>query len=304
MSVMRLGYVHMRVTDMAEAKNHYANLLGLYEMKAQGNRVWYKGWDEWNHHSVVLEEGGVGVIKYGFKVEYEDDIAKIEKNAQDFGATVERMSAGENPEVGDGIRIHTPSEHVFEVYHHMTEVSTEVGTHNPDAFPRHLVGIGAPCLDHSLLSCDDPALMEKFFIATFDYFTTERVATSLDADADTIAVWMTNNNIYHQMAVLKGPQAGIHHFAFRLEDWNEVLHAADLMAIDDVPIDIGPTRHGITRGKTVYFFDPSGNRNEVFAGGLLSHRDRPMVTWTADQVGKGIFYHARELNERFTTVFT
>ncbi|HHV21004.1 MAG TPA: catechol 2,3-dioxygenase [Propionibacterium sp.] len=304
MSVMRLGYVHMRVTDMAEAKNHYANLLGLYEMKAEGNRVWYKGWDEWNHHSVVLEEGGVGVIKYGFKVEYEDDIAKIEKNAQDFGATVERMSAGENPEVGDGIRIHTPSEHVFEVYHHMTEVSTEVGTHNPDAFPRHLVGIGAPCLDHSLLSCDDPALMEKFFIATFDYFTTERVATSLDADADTIAVWMTNNNIYHQMAVLKGPQAGIHHFAFRLEDWNEVLHAADLMAIDDVPIDIGPTRHGITRGKTVYFFDPSGNRNEVFAGGLLSHRDRPMVTWTADQVGKGIFYHARELNERFTTVFT
>ena len=35
-------------------------------------------------------------------------------------------------------------------------------------------------------------------------------------------VWMTNNQIYHQMAVLKGPQAGIHHFAFRLEDWAEV----------------------------------------------------------------------------------
>ncbi|MDO5682780.1 MAG: catechol 2,3-dioxygenase [Propionibacteriaceae bacterium] len=304
MSIMRLGYIHMRVTDMAEAKNHYANLLGLYEMKTEGNRVWYKGWDEWDHHSVVLEEGGVGVIKYGFKVEYEEDIAQIENRAKAFGATVERMSAGENPEVGDGIRIHTPSEHVFEVYHSMTTVGVEVGTHNPDAFPRHLVGIGAPCLDHSLLSADDPKLMEKFLIETFDYFTTERVDTSLDDDADTIAVWMTNNNIYHQMAVLKGPQAGIHHFAFRLEDWNEVLHAADLMAIDDVPIDIGPTRHGITRGKTVYFFDPSGNRNEVFAGGLMSHRDRPMVTWTADQVGKGIFYHARELNERFTTVFT
>lgn len=304
MSVMRLGYIHMRVTDLAEAKNHYANLLGLYEMKAEGNRVWYKGWDEWNHHSLVLEEGGVGVTKFGFKVEYEDDIAQIEKRAQDFGVTVERMSAGENPEVGDGIRMTSPSDHTIEVYHQMTEVSTEVGTHNPEAFPRHLVGIGAPCLDHALLSADDPKMMEKFFIATFDYFTTERVDTTLDDDADTIAVWMTNNNIYHQMAVLKGPQAGIHHFAFRLEDWYEVGRAADLMSMDDVPIDIGPTRHGITRGKTVYFFDPAGNRNEVFAGGLLSHRDRPMVTWTADQVGKGIFYHARELNERFTTVFT
>lgn len=304
MSVMRLGYVHIRVTDMAEAKNHYANLLGLYEMKSEGDKVWYKGWDEWNHHSVVLEEGGVGVIKYGFKVEHESDIADIENRCADFGVRTERMSAGENPEVGDGLRIFTPSDHTFEVYHHMTEVSTEVGTHNPEAFPRHLVGIGVPNLDHSLLSTDDPALMEKFLKAAFGYFTTERVATSLDDDADTIAVWMTNNNIYHQMAVLKGPQAGIHHFAFRLEDWYEVGRAADLMAMDDTPIDIGPTRHGITRGKTVYFFDPAGNRNEVFAGGLLSHPDRPMVTWTTDQIGKGIFYHARELNERFTTVFT
>jgi catechol 2,3-dioxygenase len=27
-----------------------------------------------------------------------------------------------------------------------------------------------------------------------------------------------------------------------------------------------PARHGITRGTTIYFFDPAGNRNEVFAG--------------------------------------
>lgn len=304
MGVMRLGYIHMKVTDMEEAKNHYANLLGLYEVKAEGNKVWYKGWDEWDHHSVVLEEGGVGVTKFGYKVEYEDDIAEIEKKAQAFGATVERMSAGDNPEVGDGIRMVGPSGHTLEVYHSMTEYGTEVGTHNPEAFPRHLVGIGVPCLDHALMSTPNVKEQEAFFKAAFDYFTTERVDTTLEADADTIAVWMTNNNIYHQMAVLNGPQGGIHHFAFRLEDWNEVGRAADLMAMDDTPIDIGPTRHGITRGRTVYFFDPSGNRNEVFAGGLMSHRDRPMVTWTADQVGKGIFYHARELNERFTTVFT
>ncbi|MPN61000.1 Metapyrocatechase [bioreactor metagenome] len=87
------------------------------------------------------------------------------------------------------------------------------------------------------------------------------------------------------------------------EGW-EVTRAADLFSMDDVPIDVGPTRHGITRGKTVYFFDPAGNRNEVFAGGYLSFPDRPMVTWTPDVLGKAIFYHARELNERFTTVLT
>ena len=37
--------------------------------------------------------------------------------------------------------------------------------------------------------------------------------------------------------------------------------------MNGIDIDIGPTRHGITRGHTIYFFDPVGNRNEVFTGG-------------------------------------
>jgi catechol 2,3-dioxygenase len=115
---------------------------------------------------------------------------------------------------------------------------------------------------------------------------------------------MTSNNQIHQIAVLEGAPGKLHHFAFKLQDWAEVGRAADIMTMDDVPIDIGPTRHGITRGQTVYFFDPSGNRNEVFAGGYPAYRDRPLNKWTPDQIAKGIFYHARELNERFTAVYT
>jgi catechol 2,3-dioxygenase len=305
MAVMRMGYVHARVTDLAEAKQHYANTLGLYETLSTDDKVYYKGWDEWDHHSVVLEEGGVGVVKYGFKVEYESDIDLIEKRALDFGLSVERMSAGENPEVSDGIRFISPSEHVFEVYHAQTVIGTEVGTHNPEAFPRHLVGVGAPALDHSLILAEDVRTMENMFRQVFDFFPTERVQTDLeDDDAHYIATWMTSNNQIHQIAVLEGPQAKLHHFAFKLQDWTEIGRAGDLFAMDDVPIDIGPTRHGITRGQTIYFFDPAGNRNEVFSGGYPAYRDRPINKWTPDQLAKGIFYHARELNDRFTTVFT
>jgi hypothetical protein len=68
--------------------------------------------------------------------------------------------------------------------------------------------------------------------------------------------------------------------------------------------DVRSTWNGITRGETIYFFDPAGNRNEVFAGGNEAVPDRPTVTWTVDQLGKGIFYIDRELNERFITVLT
>jgi catechol 2,3-dioxygenase len=67
MAVLRMGYVHVRVTDLAEAKEHYANTLGLYLTKEEPGRAFFKGWDEWDHHSVVLEEGGVGAVKFGFK---------------------------------------------------------------------------------------------------------------------------------------------------------------------------------------------------------------------------------------------
>ena len=44
-----------------------------------------------------------------------------------------------------------------------------------------------------------------------------------------------------------------------------MLRPGDIFGMDRVPIDVGSTRPGITEGLTIYFFDPAGNRNEVFA---------------------------------------
>ena len=304
MAVMRMGYLHVKVTDLTEAKEHYGSTMGLYQTLEQDGKAYFKGWDEWDHHSVVLEEGGVGFGKAGYKCEYPEDVAAIEAKAMAFGYPVERMSAGENPEVGDGIRVTLKSGHQMEFYSHMTAWGLEVGTHNPDAFPRHMVGIGAPRLDHMMIWVNDVPEIERFFMECVGMYPTERIMTSLDDDAEQIASFLTLGESNHDIAIVQMPENKIHHFAFEMRSWDDILRAGDIMAMDDVPIDIGPTRHGITRGTTIYFFDPAGNRNETFAGGYRCFRDRPTVIWTADQIGKGIFYHARELNERFMTVAT
>ena len=278
--------------------------MGLYQTLEQDGKVYYKGWDEWDHHSVVIEEGGVGYVKCGFKCETPEDVADIERKAVAMGYPVARMAAGENPEVGDGIRVTLPSGHEIEFYSSMTAWGLEVGTHNPDAFPRHMVGIGAPRLDHALLWVQrrrrDREVLHRLRRHVGDRAGPHR----LDDDAHTIATWLTIGESNHDIALLEAPENKIHHFAFEMRGWDDILTAADIFAMDDVPIDIGPTRHGITRGTTIYFFDPSGNRNETFAGGYRCFRDRPTVTWTPDQLGKAIFYHSRELNERFLTVAT
>lgn len=72
---------------------------------------------------------------------------------------------------------------------------------------------------------------------------------------------------------------GFHHCAFFLDEWGDVLKAADVMAKHNVKIDVTPQRHGITRGYTIYFFDPSGNRHETFAGlGYLTQLDMSVIT--------------------------
>ena len=302
--VLRLGYVHARVTDMTDAKSHYGSTMGLYPVHEEPGKIYYKGWDEYDHHSVVLEEGGVGLVKLGFKVADPADIGNIEIAAGAFGCVTERMSAGENLEVSDGLRIVTPSEHVIEIYHGMTAVGSEVGSINPDVFPRHLVGVGAPRVDHALITAADVKEMERFFADVLGFYPTERVVTSLDDDADYVGTWMTAGNNVHDIAVINGPNGKLHHFAFELRDWSEIVRAGQLFAMDDVSLDIGPTQHGITRGATIYYFDPAGNRNEVFAGGYRAFPDKPTNIWTVDQLAKGIFYIQRELNERFTTVLT
>lgn len=303
MGVMRLGYVHIRVTDLEAARRHYVDTLGMYPIASESGKLYLKAWDEYDHHSVVLEEGGVGLVKLGYKCESAADLELFEARSEQFGATTARVHRGENLAVGEGVRITLPSEHVVELYADIEYEGTATGALNPDPYPRDLVGVGVPRVDHALVTCEDPEAVERFFSECLGFKASERVVTDL-AHPELLGSWMFCGNSPHDIAFIKGPNAKLHHFAYLLEDWNAILKAGDRFSMDDVPISTGPTRHGITRGTTIYFFDPSGNRNEVFAGGYQTFADFPTITWTADQLGKGIFYISRELDEQFTSVLT
>ena len=74
---MRLGYVHVRESDLDKASEYYTNVLGLQEVTRQDGKRYFKCWDEYDHHSVVIENGGLGLVKMGYKVESLDDLTRI-----------------------------------------------------------------------------------------------------------------------------------------------------------------------------------------------------------------------------------
>ena len=83
---------------------------------------------------------------------------------------------------------------------------------------------------------------------------------------EVIGTWLSCGESPHDLAFIKGPNGKLHHFAYHLEDWSAILRAGDIFSMDDVPIDIGPTRHGITRGTTIYFFDPRATATRCSPG--------------------------------------
>jgi catechol 2,3-dioxygenase len=305
--VMRPGHVQIRVLDMEDAVVHYSDRLGLIEVKRDGqNRAYFKGWTEIDAYSVILREADEpGMDFMGFKVDGPDTLAALKQGLVEYGCNVESIPAGELEGCGERVRFDSPTGHYFELYAEKEQTGKwGLNERNPEAWPEGLKGMKATRFDHCLLYGDDIDGTVELFEKALGFQLSEQV---LDSENDNlrVAAFLSCSMKAHDVALVRHPEKGkFHHASFYLNTWEDVLRAADLIAMHDISLDIGPTRHGLTHGQTIYFFDPSGNRNEVFAGGDYTYPDHPVVTWDAEQLGKAIFYHDRKLNENFLGVVT
>ncbi|QID16226.1 catechol 2,3-dioxygenase [Nitrogeniibacter mangrovi] len=306
--VLRPGHAQLRVLNLEEGVRHYRDVLGMVETgrDAQG-RVYLKCWDERDHNSLILRESDrAGIDFFAFKVLDEATLDKLERDLQEYGLTTERIPAGELMETGERVRFEIPSGHKIELYATKTQVGNGLQVTNPAPWtPAAEKGIAPVRLDHCLLYGPNIAEVKKLFCEVLGFYLVERVLGP-DGEGEA-AIWLSCSHKVHDIAFVEHPEPGkLHHLSFLLESWEEVLRAGDILAMNKVPIDIGPTRHGITRGCTIYAWDPSGNRFETFMGGYQPYPDYEPTTWTFDGLGEGggLDYPQRKLHESFLTVVT
>lgn len=305
--VLRPGHVQLRVLDLEAAVRHYSEVLGLWETArdAQG-RVYFKAWDEHDHHSVVLREADTAGMDFmGFRVDAPATLEHLaaEVEASGLASELRWIEPGEMRATGRRFRFTVPTGHAIELFAEKDKVGNGMPTLNPEVAPENLKGMSPSRFDHCLLYGDDLDGTVKLFTEVLGFTLTEQVVAG--PEKLQLAAFLTCSNKPHDVAFIRHPEKNrFHHASFVLDNWGEVLKAADIITRKRVSLDIGPTRHGITRGETIYFFDPSGNRNEVFSGGYIHYPDRPLLTWTDDELGRAIFYHDRKLNENFLNVVT
>ena len=216
------------------------------------------------------------------------------------------IPAGE-PTTGERFRFTIPTGHVMELFAEKGIVGNNCGTDgpdiNPDPWPDGLKGIARPA---STTACS--------------------TATTWTAPSScSPRCWASASPKGHagrrqelhdrRLPVLleQGPRRGLHPPAGEGQVPPRLLRTARLGAgpacrrhpVPHQDLDRhrpDPPRHHPRR--TIYFFDPSGNRNEVFSGGYIYYPDKPTITWYDESLGPAIFYHDRKLNETFLSVFT
>jgi len=304
--VLRLGEVQLRVMDIEASKRHYGTHMGLHEMLTDANGlVYYKAWDEHDHHSVVLRQTDrAGIDHIAFKVLDDKTLTELEQKVRDFGLEVENVAAGVYPKSGRRIKFKLPTGHEMHLYAEKEYVGNSLGTLNPGVLPDEGVvrGFRINGLDHCFIAGPDITENVRLFTEVFEFNLTEQLL-EVNSKMQLLA-FVSCSSRAHDIAFGLNPNPGsLHHVSFRLDSTQDHVHATDLVGKYKINVEISD-RHGITRGKTTYFFDPSGNRNEIFTEGYTYYPDRPVLTWDTTDLDGAAFSQSRHVPESFLGTFT
>ena len=302
---VRPGLIQLRVLDLDETLKFYTDILGLDEVgRTSDGRVMLKTYDEFDHHSVTLRKADKPGLDYvGFKVLTAAQLEEIKIGTEKFGYEVSEVAANtEQPGFGKQYKFTICTGHEIHIYTEVEMAKDHPQLNNPDIWNKPPRGMRAVRLDHFLLYGPNIEEAERFMQEVFKMYVPEICNTP---DGKRLASWITGNNKPHDLAFVEYPKPNtIHHVGFYLQTWEDILHAADLIAINHLKLDIGPTRHAITRGLTIYFWEPSGNRIETYCGGYTAYPDSPQRVWDSDQLGRGLFYFSGEMIPSFLEIVT
>ncbi|MCG2635322.1 MAG: VOC family protein [Gammaproteobacteria bacterium] len=301
MALTRFGYASLQVMDVDAAARHYVDIVGLRETDRVDGKVYLQAKDNQDHHCIILNPSdSAGLESIGFKVNDPADLDNAAAAAEAAGANVTRIAANEIAGQGEGVQITLPSTHLLTLYYHADKIGYACGMENPDPVGSTETGGKVNHLDHCLISAENPAEVTEFLVKVLDFGQSER---AMDPGGNMMISFLFCGNTMHDLALGPGPNGHLHHLAFMVDDRGDVVRGVDLLKEKGVPtFDYGLSRHGIGGVQTVYFHDPSGNRNEFFSGAYVTPGipDRvPPITWTMDHLTRGAFYYENAVPETF-----
>lgn len=259
-NITRTGRAVLHVTDLEAARRFYIDALGFYETESDENHLYLRGYEEQNHHSLLLKKAdkpAVEVISY--KVYKEEDLEKIAQVAETNKLPYKWLEKGEQHAMGRALRMQDVSGLSLEFYAEMDHVECLLQRY--DLYR----GARIQRIDH--LNCLVPDVQKAydFYNREFGFRCSEYTE---DDDGNLWAIWTHRKGNVHDQAFMNGDGPLLHHIGFWLPDPLASLHACDVLASMGMAdhIERGPGRHGLSNAFFLYLRDPDGHRIELYSG--------------------------------------
>lgn len=290
-SISHCGTITLGTPDLETSLGFFRDTLGMEEVARIGDTSYLRGYQELKHHSLVLEQRAQAeVLALSFRTARPQDpeLFAEELTRQE----IEWVEVAAQTETGRGtaVRFLLPGgDHPLELYYDIdrTEAPAEIGSRLPSNSSRRR-GLGIRRLDHFNVQTSPDSIneAERWMRETLGFRRREYV-TFPDRPDTLRGSWLSVTPQVHDIAIganADHERARFHHVAFNLENYADVLTAADVLRDHDVSWGVGPGKHGLGQAMYLYLHDPgSDHRVELYAGGyLIFDRDWEAIEWTAD----------------------
>lgn len=257
--ILRAAYAELHVTDLEASERFYVELLGLVVSAREEDALYLRGWEERQHHSIVLRRAAQpAVARIGFRVRSDADLDLLAAAFGARGCTV-RWADAELAGMGRALRAWDPFGFPLEFFHEIELFDTQL--------QRFDLQRGAPILrmDHFNLHSAQVEATFAFWVS-LGFRCTEYISTDGD-DERLTGAWLTRKPAVHDVALTAGRGPRFHHIGMWVGEPGGVLRACDQLAAAGAvaAIERGPGRHGVSNAFFVYLRDPDGHRIELYS---------------------------------------
>jgi catechol 2,3-dioxygenase len=291
LDIAHLAHVELLTPKLEESVWFFVNVMGLTESGRQGDSVYLRGWDDYEHHTLKLTASKLpGLGHFAFRTRtpqaLERRVAAIEQSG--YGQGWHDGDLGHGP----AYQFTDPDGHKIEVYYE-TEWYRPPQNARPalknqaSRFPAR--GVNLRRLDHiNLLAANVPGC-RQFMQEYLGGRLTEHLVFD---DGSEKGVWLSMTQKTYDVAIAEdhtGVPGRLHHVTYAVDSREEVLRAADICLEHGVFIETGPHKHAIQQTFYHYVYEPGGNRFEICNAGarLILAPDWQTIVWSQEERKKG-----------------
>jgi len=265
--------------------------MGLTENGRDGDSVYLRTWDDYEHHSLKLTAHKTsGIRRTALRAASQEALDRRVKAVETAGLGIGWIDGDTG--IGPTYLCTDPDGHEFELYwesewYEPPDELRPALKNQAQAYPGR--GVGVRRLDHVNFLAAEVEPNGGFVRDVLGGRVTEQIRL----DSGVIgAQWLHFTNKSYDLVYTgdwTGSRGRLHHIAFATDTREDILRAADIFLENDVFIETGPHKHAIQQTFFLYVYEPGGNRVELCNPGarLILAPDWRTITWTEPERAKG-----------------